>query len=130
VIREHVDAIEAALKAAPNLTVYVGKVPDDPTTPYVVVFPSGGLSGREGLVPVSDRIDLPFQVTAVGATHREVLWAVDKSRAALVDRVLPVTGRAMFPVVHDDSAPMRRDDSIAPPLLYVVDRYSVASIPA
>lgn len=126
---EHTDAVLGLLRAVPNLTVYDGRVPDAPVTPYVVVYSSAGTAGRESLVPVSDALALPFQVTSVGKSTREALWAAERSRAALLDVVPTVSGRRLQPIAQDSSSPVRRDDSVDPPLLFVVDTYSTISRP-
>lgn len=137
-VRPQVEAFVAALRAVPNLTVHVGVVPPAPVppgggpvapvTPYVVVFPDGGLSDREELVVVSDRLEQAVRVTCVGKTASEVLWAVERVRGAVLDARLTVAGRRAFPVSHESSSALLRDDDVTPPLLYISDVYRLSTV--
>jgi hypothetical protein len=125
--RIHIDAVVALLEAA-SLTVSVGEAPDDPTLPIVVVWPSPGFGLTDTLDdPIADLL-VGFQVTAVGESSEQALWASDKAYDAL-NRVTPtVAGRVCRPIWSDDPPqPVRRDDAVNPPLFVAISLWSLRS---
>ena len=126
-VRLHVDAITSLLTAV-GLTTTVGEANDALETPYVVLYPNPGDSVAESLKsPIGD-MQIGFQLTCVGESVEQALWCHDKARAA-VDHVTPtVSGRTCWPIWSDEqSQPVRRDDSINPPLFVAISRWSLRS---
>ncbi|HET6816885.1 MAG TPA: hypothetical protein VFH66_06625 [Mycobacteriales bacterium] len=87
----------------------VGKVPDNPTTPYLVGSVSSGasvsprLSGEHG--------GRPYRIVwqAVGRTLDEVTFAADKADAAFLDQALSVTGQDCTLCEPEVTSPVIRD---------------------
>jgi len=126
-IRLHADAV-AALLTAVNLPTTIGEAADDTATPFCVLYPNAGLEIPTSLgLPIGDII-MDFQTTCVGATAEQALWAADKARTAL-NRVIPVVaGRTCWPIYADEPPqPVRRDDTINPPLFVAIARWSLRS---
>lgn len=132
--RAHVDASLSALRGDPALTVYDAAVPDLPDVvpdlPYVVLYADLGTLSVEDLRGRHTRLDVTLQTTAVGSTREQAQWAAQRARDRLVDQVLIVAGWDSYPVEHEGSQPVRRDDDVDPPMMYAVDTYRWVSVPA
>lgn len=133
----HIVAFTAALDAAdyPPIPVHVGEVLDArPATPYWLVIPDPGLSGRDTLAGASSRLDLAIQVKSVGATAREAINAAQRARAALTDVRLAIAGRTAWPIRHVDTLPVQPDPDVTATdgrrLLFAVDTYELSTVPA
>ena len=125
--RLHADAVVALLTAA-GLATTLGEAADDTATPFAVVYPTAGLEVPESLgLPIADML-IDFQVTCVGESAEQALWAADKARTAL-NRVIPtVAGRVCWPIWADEQPqPIRRDDALNPPLFVAISRWSLRS---
>jgi hypothetical protein len=133
-------AVLAALRAVPNLNVHDAYVTDsdgDAMTisaplPYVVYYPAPGRPEARSMAGPAGAETKEFQVTFVGATRQQAMWACEKVRAALDDvRLSTVTGN---PVLRrtDDQLFIRRDDTWSRPgggpLMYGADRWSVTHL--
>lgn len=134
------DDVLTRLRAlVPPVSVHDGRVPVDqvtgrlPARPYVVVYgPSDGdgthrvddLAGRSGWV--EGRV----QTTVVADSAEACRIIAARVRGSLLDVVPTITGRVCFPIRHDDSQPVRRDDDVQPPVLYAVDRWLIQSTTA
>jgi hypothetical protein len=125
--RPHTAAVVTTLETA-GLTVGDG-TGAGLTTPYVVVYTdSGDVDG-----PLGDRYaDLTQTVFihAVGTGPEQAQWAADKARAALLTTAVTVAGRTVLYLDHVTSVPVRRDDSIRPPLFLAIDQFALATTPA
>lgn len=126
----------ALLAADVVLTVYDGFVPVDPVSgrlparPYVVVFAPGGRSTVFNLAGVSGDLSASVQTTCVGDTAESCRIVARRVKAALLDVRPAVVGRVSYPIRHEDSQPPTRDDDVQPPVMYAVDRWRTASVPA
>lgn len=130
-------AILALLTAQPQLAgrVYDGKVPvtaagQPPGRPYVVLYASAPHATVYNLTGVSGMTDAIHQTTVVGdeADSVRLIQAVVKS--ALLDVAPAITGRIAFPIRHDYSNPVRRDDDTQPPVMYATDGWQLYSVPS
>ena len=129
--RLHTQAILQLLHGIDGVTVYDGKVDDNPTFPYTVLHPDPGTKTRSGFNAVSDQVTTRFQTTSVGETRDQAAWAHDKVDAALADvSISTITGRNCWPISQDAAQPVRRDDEIKPPRFYAVAQWRLASVPA
>lgn len=124
----HAAAIVTTLAAAP-LTTYLGEATraatgDLPARPYVVVHPSPAF--HDGTL--GDRFKdatMDFQTTAVGDTAEQAMAAHDKAVTALLGATPAVSGRVPHPIYKDETGqPVRRDDSGAQPVFYVIQRWT------
>ena len=123
-IREHTDAVVAALEAA-GLTV--GNASGHGLTPpYVVVYRISGTRDGEAAAP-EDRAELIYQLTCVGAMAEAAEYVQDEAEMAL--RSLTVAGRSVRVYVESDG-PVSRDDDLSPPLFYSTPRYRLWTTPA
>lgn len=128
-VRQHVDAIVGLLTAA-GLTTTVSEAGDDTPTPFVVLWPSPGLTHSEILQSPTADLTVGFQLTCVGETPEQALWCHDKARAA-IDRVTPtVSGRTAWPIFSEfQPQPVRRDDAVNPPLFVAISEWSLRTSP-
>lgn len=123
---------------AAGLTVFDAKVPVTsagaiPDRPYVVVYgPSDGqgTSRVDSLAGTSGWVDGIVQTTVVADNAEACRVIAAKVKAALADVTPTITGRVTFPIRHDDSLPIRRDDDVQPPVLIAVDRWLYQSATA
>lgn len=124
----HVQALLSLVRAV--VPCYDGKVPDEPSIPYTVIYPSQGDLGWASLEGDSTTLDLSFQITAVGLTRAQAGWAADKARVALLDKKPTVTGRACGQILQESSVPIQRDDDVVPPVFYAINQYRLMSVPS
>lgn len=123
-------AIAAAVAAWPQGRTYrVGDVPPSPVTPYNVIGVDSGLSRnyRKGSV-ASSRLHR-LSVQSVGATVGEVVFAVEKARAAFLDQRIPVSGYVTTPCREETAADVQRDPD-GSVLLYAFQSFKFTSNPA
>lgn len=97
---------------------------------YAVLYPgrTGGATGPATGTSVDARQS--WQVTYVGIDADQAARIRDKGRLAMLGVALTVSGRFCSLVELDESQETRRDDDVAPPLFYAVDRYSTTTSPA
>lgn len=96
--------------------------------PYVSIFPSAGVVDSNRLCMSNNDIQIGFLVHAVGAGPEQCMWAMDKTRAALVGQVLPVTGRRTYRITQTlGPQPMTRDLSSQPPVWMQVAGFEFSS---
>ncbi len=126
-VREHANAVAALLTDA-GLTVTLGEAGDEAVPPFVVLYPSTGFGVPDSLAdPVKD-LEMDFQLTCVGSTVEQALWAADKARTA-VDHITPtVSGRVCWPIWSDEAPPpVRRDTAVNPPMFVAISRWCLRS---
>ncbi len=128
-IRDHVTAVLALISADTNVTVYDGRVPNEPTLPYVVVRTDTGRRERSALPASSDRLTLRIWATSVGLTRTSAQVVSERVTAALLDVRPTVASRSCFPITSVNSQPARVDD-VVQSLVYVLDEFELVSIPA
>lgn len=128
--RAHVTAVLTLLDAVPNLTTYDGLVPARPVLPYAVVWPDSGRAERSSILAASNVVASEMYVTCVGSSREQAQWVAEKVDAALLDVRPTITGRSCWPIEQVLTRPVQRDDDVDPPLVYAVNVYRLASIPA
>lgn len=131
-------AILALLNAQPQLAgkVYDARVPVDPITlkpparPYVVLYAQAPHATVYNLTGVSGMTDAVHQTTVVGDEADSVRIIQAYVKTALLDVAPAITGRLSFPIRHDYSNPVRRDDDIQPPAMYATDGWQLYTVPS
>lgn len=123
------ELLETALQALPTPRhAHIGVRTDDDTNCVVIHGSAGDVSGSLG-----DRfadIQIPIQLTAVGTGPEQATAYADAARAALLGAVLIVPGRSVWPAWQTGSQPVRRDDTVQPPLWIATAQYMIKSNPA
>lgn len=127
VVREHTDAVIAALQAA-GLSVGDAVAPED-TPPYVVVYRV--FDGRSGTLGApDDDAAITYQITCVGGSRQQAEWLADEVAEKLATG-LTVTGRSVPRIAPEDgSGAVFRDDDVTPPVFYCTPRFRVLSTTA
>ena len=118
-------AFLARLGTITNLTVYHGKVGDDPprdeaglVKPYAVLYTAGGRAFSDRLGYKATNLASGGQVTCAAGTPRGCDWAVDHVRAALTGfELIAGSGKLREPF---DPGPARRDDTVPGDLRWYV----------
>lgn len=128
--RLHVTEILQLLGAIDGLNVFDAWVPPNPPQPYAVVYPDAGTGVTTSLAPLSDRVDTVFQVTAVGLTRDQAMWAAEHVSTALLDVTPSITGRACGPIAQLSAQNIRRDDKVKPEAFYTATTWRLYSVPA
>lgn len=130
----HIDAVQAALEADPQLVVFLGGAPSPasgwtPVTQYAVLYPEPGQSMSESLADERTDFEAVFQVTCVGASVERCLWVADRVRKALTPPLV-VAGRSMWRAKDEGGPPVQRDDDTNPASWFVPVQYRIKSNPA
>jgi hypothetical protein len=136
--RPHTDGVEAALEAA-GLLVGRGRQPAgsgwqgqegaSDFLAYVVLYPSPGATDGNVADP-HEYLDYSFQTTCVAASQEGAEAVADLVKTALVGQTVTVTGRACYPVYAVADPPVRRDDTVTPPLHISTPVFRFRSQPA
>jgi hypothetical protein len=126
----HHNAI-VALLAGLNVTVYADSVPNNPTTPYVVVW-SGTWWERSNDVTASGTgwREFEVQTSTVGVTGQQARWAAGRVHEALAGARPVVAGRVTGPVRLQTMQPAREDLQVDPSRWYVPSVWRFTSLPA
>lgn len=124
----HAAAIKALL--APTVRLHEGERPDSSPLPAAVLFVPSGTRTRTTLATISDRRDVPFQVTSVGLDPEGVRSVAQRVQDALLDRRPAIAGRTCWPITQEGSDPIRLDRDVNPHVYYAVDLYNLSSVPA
>lgn len=96
-IQAHVDAFTALLVAA-GITFFVGETPNLTSGSYLVVWPdAGGFDGND-LTNGSVEATATFTCHGLGGSWWQANNAMDRTRAAVLDRVPQVDGRRCWPI--------------------------------
>lgn len=128
--RQHVSAVLQLLGQVDGLNVFDAWVPPTPAVPYAVVYPDPGTGVSTALAPVSDRVETVFQITCVGLTRDQAMWAAEKVSTALLDAVPVITGRACGSIGQESAQNVLRDDKVKPEAFYTVTTWRLYSVPA
>lgn len=124
-LREHTDAVIAALEAA-GLTVYDGVAPATPATKYAVVHHINDEFSGTLEEPFEDA-RLVYQVTCVATTREQVEWVMDRVMVLL--NGFEVDGRHIAFVRPDGGPGIRWDPDVTPAVFYATPRFTVTSTP-
>lgn len=142
VLQAHAKAVLDLLDAdndPPALVVLSGVVPKTTpatTPPYVLVyFRLWTPAGREvpeavSLELTSDVLDTWAYCHNVGGNPNTAMAVAGRTRAALLGVTPAIAGRLCYPITHDDSQPVNRDESAGTAVFDLVDVYAFRSIPA
>ena len=127
-------AIDARLTSTINvggsaLSVGTGEAPADAATrtPYAVRYVLAEDDDPEARGDLADphRGTLfSWQITSVGKTEDEVLWLMQKVRAALLGWTPSVSGLQCSAIEKDGGDRIARDDGVQPPLFRGVDTFT------
>jgi hypothetical protein len=141
-VQDLADAFLALLATAPGgpptLTVYDGAVPVAPAPAYALVYfyveTPGGLAAPDAVSLTLDStvIDALAYVHCVGAdpqAARAARAVAGRVRAAVLDKVLTVSGRQCFPIRWDSGQPPQRNEDTGAVVFDQVDVYSFRSVP-
>lgn len=139
-VRAHVDAVMALLASLPNAPTSMPvlrqsadaidqapALPASRVTPYVVVRTDSMPMESGRLAQYSGNLRGLVYVTHVGESAKEAQWAQEKTRVLLLDKKPVVSGRSVGRLSMTDSSPVLADRDVQPPLIYVVDVYSLFS---
>jgi hypothetical protein len=119
------DQLESELPS--NILVRYGIAPTE-KPPYISIFPDSGVVDSSRLCMSNNDIHVGFFVHAVGAGPEQCMWAMDKTRAALLGQVLPVPGRRTYRITQSlGPQPMTRDNTSQPPVWLQVAGFSISS---
>jgi len=129
VVREHTDAVIAALEAA-GLTVGDAVAPDDTDPPYVVVYAIAGGGSTGTLARPDDDAFLVYQATCVGTSREQAEWLADKALELLGPDAVAVPGRRVCRVSLDMHGGIQRDDNVTPPVFWSAPRFRMTTTPA
>lgn len=135
----HTDAFLAALAdagipagrgEAPAGAGWQGEPGRSPFVPYAVLFPSAAATDGDLARPHA-YLDYEVQITVVGVTAEQTERLLDRVRAALVGRQLPVPGRSSYRVqLAEGGRPVTRDDQVTPAEYYASAMFSLRTGPA
>lgn len=126
--RRQYRAIHTALEAS-GWQVGFGKVPDNHTTPYAVLYaPTEGPLGGPVSDPFADQQLMP-QLSCVGADLDEALGLVDRLRPIVLG-LTSLDGRPVLQVQLDVARVLTDDDLPGKRLFTAVDGYRITTTPA
>jgi hypothetical protein len=126
VIREHTDAVIAALTSAVPPVGDAQAPTGNP--PYVVVYLVGGRTYGT-LAARNDDAELIYQVTCVGSSRKEAEWRADKAKDTLLAG-LAVTARSVPLVTFLGIPAIQREDVGTTTRYSAIPRFRVFSTPA
>ena len=121
------DALLTRLASETGKNIGDTQAPTVVTLPYAVVYPLGDDPAERGVLgdPTQSTV-VEFQVTSIGDTRDQAQWMANEVAVALSGWTPTVAGFSFGPISREDGAdPVRRDDSVSPPLFYAADRYSM-----
>lgn len=133
-IRAHVAALLARLRANPALTARVidgAADPDDAALvpPFVVVYVDSGLRSVEREASeVPTKADFRITTHSVGVDADQARFFAEKVQDQLLGGWRPtVTGWAPQALQHSRTQPVTADTTVSPPSAYITDLFSLAS---
>lgn len=133
--RAYLDLLDAD-NANPALVVLNSQVKPGEEPPYVLVYfrlhtPSGAeVPQNVSLESTSDVIDAWAYCHSVSLDPYGALGAAGRGRAALLGVTPAIAGRVCYPITHDDSKPVARDERLGQAVFDQVDVYRFRSQPA
>jgi len=148
IIQAHTDAVLTLLRAAPPappfepLPIYPGEVPDyladgsgGPADLYCLVYMTLTTPYGTALTNASDRGVLQIITHSVSGNTKtdgsstSAQIVAQRVRAALLDVVPVVTGRACFPIRQELGPPVQRDEKAGPKVYDQVDLWRLETVP-
>lgn len=128
----HIAAIIARLQgdASAPLTVYDSR-PATATPPYVIVYAGAGVRSTDREADERVRHTVAWQTTVVGSSAAQCRSALDRAAGRLENWAPVVTGWSCSVVDHEDSQPIRPDESLPDRVVfYATDQWSTVADPA
>lgn len=114
---------DAALTdAALTGLVFVGEVPGTAPTRYALIFPSTPDRVQSRSTGPQSSLTYSFTVHSVGVSVDSAMWVAERFTAAVLGKVL-ATGWGR--VRHAGGEPMRKDNSVAPGVHFLVDEFEL-----
>lgn len=131
-MRPVVEAFKAAVLTDTALSgaVFVGEVAGTAPARYALIFPSSPDREQERSTGPRSRLTYSFTVHSVGKTTDAAMWVAEHVSDALHEvisgqkwgkRIVPGAGR----IVQRDGEPMRKDNSVAPGVHFLVDEFEL-----
>ena len=127
----HVAAIVARIagSGAQALAVYDSR-PTSAAYPYVIVYADGGIKSSDREADERIRHALGWQTTVVGGSVTQCRAALDRVHSRLENWTPTLTGWTFSKVEHDDSQPVRPDESLPDRVVfYATDQWSTVADP-
>lgn len=121
------DVVYGLLVAAvPGVTVYDGRVPEEPGSRYGVFWPDIGTVRAITVCGVSDDVVFRWQVTSVAPDRQQAAWLAEKLRDSTVDVRPVVDGWVCGQIVHTYSQQPQHDETVMErPVVYMGDLYEL-----
>lgn len=112
--------------AAGDVTVYDGRVPEEPDARYAVFWPDIGTVRAAAVCGVSDDAVFRWQVTSVAPDRQQAAWLAERLRDAIVDARPIADGWVCGQIVHTYSQQPQHDETVMElPVVYMGDLYEV-----
>ena len=108
-----------------NVNAFDGEVTNPPLDPdgrvhaYAVYYPNPGHAHSLRAGRTAHTLNWGCQVTCVGGDRTRALWCIQKVRTALTGARLVIDGRRSILTEIGNPGPLRRDDDVSPPRLYL-----------
>ena len=129
-IDAHISAVRNLVDAVPNVTIYDGSVPNDPTYPYVVLYGDQGAAEPNAYTEASTLRRFRVQTTTTAVDQAQARALAERVETALLDVRPTVAGRKCGPIRKETSQLVRRDDDVDPAVFYAVDIWLLTTVPA
>lgn len=135
-ILEHKQAVVACLKTDQLLAAcgFEGVVPPDPQTGkrpqrYWTFFTDSGRRYSDRLGGTVGQALLSYTFHWVGSTPEQAQRLAERGVSLLAGHLLTVPGWSPFRIRHVSSTPTQMDDTVKPPLHFLVDQFEFATQP-
>lgn len=102
--------------------VFVGEVPGTAPTRYALIFPSSPDRDQDRSTGPQSRKTYGFTVHSVGRLPDNAMWVSEHVVAAVLGKRL---GTGWGRVKHVGGEPMRKDNSVAPGVHFLVDEFEL-----
>jgi hypothetical protein len=129
-VEPHVRATLEMVRDRVTFPVGLSVAPDGTEAPYLVAHPDPGDVEAARLCGRRSRITVYTIWHAVGSGPEQALWVADRARVALLGDPPVLTGRKVYRLVQEGSEPVRRDNTVQPPLYLAVFETGMFSDPA
>lgn len=127
---DHREAVDAALRANPNLTVYQGPLPKGIAPPYVAYYVTIAFEERTKLDGPTDSTRVTITTHSVATTGQGVAIVARNVRAALIDKALTVTGALCTRITHENGIPPGWSDATGTVVLEQIDEWDYTARPS
>lgn len=123
-MRQVVEAFRAAVLSDAALAgaVFVGEVAGTAPARYALIFPSSPDRDQDRSTGPQSRQTFSFTVHSVGRLPDNAMWVSERVVAAVLGKRL---GTGWGRVRHAGGDPMRKDNSVAPGVHFLVDEFEL-----